>query len=394
MKKILYFITCATVAAVSLIACNPEEKKDKPDGVAAIESFTLTKTANDFLDIDLVAVIDKDTIRIPAPKKDDAPFDTVYVPTIKLTKGDVLTVVDTLNNASAYEEGFSFKLSDRVSFVVSDETVTPAVTKRYGIAFLDNDRKATLTQFVFAKEDNSDLEEDCAMNDFATSTLSVSLPKAANGKSLVATVAASINDEITVNKQVVGADGKVTIDTAFPVDITVKDLVTGESTSYVVKFSKQSGDIISVEKVGTFKPENLQGWVTMAIDGDTPYVGYYAGPASATRYAYVAKFENGNFTQVGGAISERTNAVYVDALNGKLYVMYMDYTASTATTATNAQTFTVKTWNGTDWALVGTRGTANVKASGLGNYKHAFIADPTSNKLFTACISAAAVESA
>ncbi|MBQ7195236.1 MAG: hypothetical protein IJS07_06340 [Bacteroidales bacterium] len=385
MKKILYFITCATVAAVSLVACNPEEKKDKPDGVAAIESFTLTKAANDFLDIDLVAVIDNDTIRIPAPKKDDGPVDSAFVPTIKLSKGDVLTVVDTLDNASAYEETFSFKFSDRVSFVVSDESVTPAVTKRYGIAFLDNDRKAALTSFVFAKDDNNGLEEDYKVDDFDTPTLSISLPKAVNGQSLTATVSASINDEITINKEAVANGGKISINTAFPVDIEVNDKVTGEKTTYVIRFSKQSADLISVSKIGSYAPTDLQAWVTMAIDGNTPYVAYYAGDASATRYAYAAKFENGEFTQVGGAISERTNAVYIDSFGGNVYIMYMDYPG------TPAQAFTVKKLKGNEWSLVGDRSKANVRSTGLyPDYKQSFIINPANGYPMTAVTANAA----
>ena len=340
MKRVLTFVSLMLALVAVTVSCN---KDPKPDGVAQITSFSLKSSLNSALSSDVIGTVDNQagTISVVIPTGAGSSF----IPTFVATKDDVVksgsTVVTSDVTAISITDGSKLTVSDEVS----------SLNTTYTFSVKENDAAAELKSVAFLKADNEALAADVAPEAIASEML-VRVPGQAFRSELVMTVSAGMNDVITVNGQTV-ENGKISVDTSFPVDIKVTDEVAGTEVSYVLRVGKVLE--IVVTKLATITDgTRIFSAFDMAInpaDGN-PWIAYTkeVDGESLDRVA-VRKFDGTSFTNVGGDFvvpdpdaKDAKNPYIAFASDG---TAFLKYTGGEA-----ANKFTVRKFNST-WEKVG-----------------------------------------
>lgn len=360
MKRIFSILAC-TIMIVAASSCINEPT---PDGECGLLSFGLSKALNSSLPADITGVIDASakTVTLTIPT---SVTTTSFVPSFVTTEFDEVVIGNTtLDGVSAVTitDGTIIKVSD----IISNLEIS------YKIVVKSNDEKAELLSVVFAKADNADLTEDVAPAEIASEML-VRVPAAAFQKELIIKAAAGQNDVIKINGEV-AADGSATVDTMFPIDITVTDEIAGTSTDYVVKVGK----ILSIvlKNVGSFQDGTLDKTIDMRINpkDNLPYI-VYGRKTDADEYkrAALVKWDGNVFSAVGDVITPDVKAATHPALafdgEGVPYVKYVGGDVASVNS--------VRKFNGATWDLVGEAGATQIKVNT--SYDYPIFFQPGSN---------------
>jgi len=221
MKRTISILACAAIVMIAAASCN---KKNAADNQVTIKSITLPASLNPVLSEDVEGTISSRTVTFVIP---ETVTTTSFIPVFELSDDDVLsqygTVLVSGTTACKIATGDTLHISDEVS----------ELTSNYSIKVTFDDGKAELTYAAFLAIDNTLLFEDVVPASISPE-MTVSLPSAAYMRNLTLTVKAGPNDVITVNHSEVDSSGKTTVDTGFPVEITVTDEVAGASSDYVL----------------------------------------------------------------------------------------------------------------------------------------------------------------
>lgn len=288
MKRILVFISLALIAVVGAVSCNNDPKAD---GLVQIKSFSLQSSLNSTLTSDVTGAIDETakTIALAIPEGAGSSF----IPTFTTTDDDVVTSGSTVVTSGVT----SISITDGAKLSVTDEV--SGLSTSYTLSVKENDGAAELKSVAFLKEDNSALTEDAAP-EAISSEMIVRVPAAAFKQELTLTVEAGLNDVVKVNGAEV-TDGKVKVDTSFPIDITVTDEVAKTSANYTLKVGKVLEYVVS--KVGTISDgTRIFGAIDLAInpkDGN-PWIAYSKEiDGDEIDRVSVQKFDGTSFSFVG-----------------------------------------------------------------------------------------------
>ncbi len=289
MKRILTFVSLMLTLVAVTVSCN---KDPKPDGVAQITSFSLKSSLNSTLSADVIGTIDNQagTIAIVIPEGAGSSF----IPTFVATKDDVVKSGSTVVTSDVT----SINITDGTKLTVTDEISNLNTT--YTLSVKENDAAAELKSVAFLKADNEALTADVAPEAIASEML-VRVPGKAFKSELVMTVEVGKNDVITVNGAAV-ENGKISVDTSFPVDIKVTDEVAGTEVNYVLKVGKVL-EVVVTKVASITDGSKIYSAFDMAInpsDGN-PWIAYAkeVEGESNDRVA-VRKFDGTSFTNVGG----------------------------------------------------------------------------------------------
>ncbi len=289
MKRILTFVSLMLTLVAVTVSCN---KDPKPDGVAQITSFSLKSSLNSTLSSDVTGTVDNQagTIAVVIPEGAGSSF----IPTFVATKDDVVKS----GSAVVTSDVTSISITDGAKLTVSDEVSQLNTT--YTFSVKENDAAAELKSVAFLQADNEALSADVAPEAIAAEML-VRVPGKAFKSELVMTVEAGKNDVVTVNGEIV-ENGKISVDTSFPVDIKVTDEVAGTEVNYVLRVGKVL-EIVVTKLASITDGTKIFSSFDMAInpaDGN-PWIAYTkeVGGESLDRVA-VRKFDGTSFTNVGG----------------------------------------------------------------------------------------------
>lgn len=315
MKRILAFISLALIAVAGAVSCNNDPKAD---GLVQIKSFSLQSSLNSTLTSDVTGAIDETakTIALAIPEGAGSSF----IPTFTTTDDDVVTSGSTVVTSGVT----SISITDGAKLSVTDEV--SGLSTSYTLSVKENDGAAELKSVAFLKEDNSALTED-AIPEAIAAEMIVRVPSEAFKQELTLTVEAGLNDVVKVNGTEV-TDGKVKVDTSFPIDITVTDEVAKTSTNYVLKVGKILEYVIS--KVGTIS-DGTRIYPTFDIqinpkDG-TPWIAYYKEIEGSVSRVAVVRLDGTSFPYVGeSCLSPETrdakNPVLAFAADGTAFLKY------------------------------------------------------------------------
>ncbi len=289
MKRILTFVSVALAVVAGTVSCNNDPK---PDGVAQVTSFSLQASLNSTLTSDVNGTVDNTagTITIVIPEG----AGSAFIPTFAATQDDVVKSGSTVLTSGVT----SMTITDGSKLTVTDEV--SQLTTAYTFSVKENDAAAELKSVAFLQADNEALAADVAAEEIASEML-VRVPGKAFKSELVMTVEAGKNDVVTVNGEAV-KDGKVSVDTSFPVDIKVTDEVAGAEANYVLKVGKVLEYVVT--KVASITDgTKIFSSFDMAInpaDGN-PWIAYAKeiDGESIDRVA-VQKFDGTSFSYVGG----------------------------------------------------------------------------------------------
>lgn len=346
MKRILTFFSVALIVVAGTVSCNNDPKAD---GLAQIKSFSLQSSLNSTLSSDVTGVLDETarTISLVLPEGSGSSF----IPTFTVTDDDVVKAGSTVVTSGVT----SISVTDGVQLSVTDEVSELNVT--YTLSVKENDGAAELKSISFLKADNSVLTADVIPEAIASEMIA-RVPSAAFKQELVLTVEAGLNDVVKVNGKDVES-GKATVDTSFPIDITVTDAVAGTSASYILKVGKVLEYVVS--KVGTIS-DGTKIFPTFDIkinpkDG-TPWIAYYK-ELEGDKYDRVAvvRLDGTSFPYVGEScisadIKDAKNPALAFASDGTAFLKY----AGGEVTNRN----TVKKFSSTTWEVCGKEGINSV----------------------------------
>jgi len=288
MKRILAFVSIALTLVAGTVSCNNDPKAD---GVAQITSFSLQSSLNSNLSSNVNGTIDEQakTISLVLPEGSGSSF----IPTFTVTDDDVVKAGSTVVTSCVT----SISVTDGAKLSVTDEVSELNVT--YTLSVKENDGAAELKSVSFLKADNSVLTEDVTPEAIA-SEMVVRVPSAAFKQELTLTIEAGLNDVVKVNGKET-SNGKIKVDTSFPIDITVTDAVAGTSASYTLKVGKVLEYVVT--KVGSIT-DGTKIFPTFDIkinpkDG-TPWIAYYK-ELEGDKYDRVAvvRLDGATFPYVG-----------------------------------------------------------------------------------------------
>lgn len=288
MKRILAFVSIALTLVAGTVSCNNDPKAD---GVAQITSFSLQSSLNSNLSSNVDGTIDEQakTISLVLPEGSGSSF----IPTFTVTDDDVVKAGSTVVTSGVT----SISVTDGAKLSVTDEVSELNVT--YTLSVKENDGAAELKTVSFLKADNSVLTEDVTPEAIA-SEMVVRVPSAAFKQELTLTIEAGLNDVVKVNGKET-SDGKIKVDTSFPIDITVTDEVAKTTASYTLKVGKVLGYVVT--KVGSIT-DGTKIFPTFDIkinpkDG-TPWIAYYK-ELEGDKYDRVAvvRLDGATFPYVG-----------------------------------------------------------------------------------------------
>ena len=224
---------------------------------------------------------------------------------------------------------------------------------------------AELKSFTLLAEDNDGLEVDYAVQSIAPEMV-LRIPGGGIGKTLKATLTAGENDVIKVNDVDI-ADGKVSFNATFPVDVVVTNSKSGLVSSYVVKVGKILNLVCSELPTYTETPDashSLSSFVAAnPVDGNL-YLAYerqlmVESTDSEKPGLVLEKYKNVSVVKWNGAAyeivgnsgiadnsSRATNIAEFDFdADGNAYVIH--YGEKTANTPG------VKKFDGTSWSILG-----------------------------------------
>ncbi|MCQ2141099.1 MAG: hypothetical protein MJY83_01995 [Bacteroidales bacterium] len=213
---------------------------------------------------------------------------------------------------------------------------------------------AELKSFSFLAADNSAYIDKDVVAEIADHMV-VRITEGGKGKTLVATLTAGENDEITVNDKLVPATGKISVDATYPIDIVVKNTGSGLSAAYEVKVGKILEVIMT--KVAAY---THAGATSMDKDfnlminptNDVPYLVYDRKVDGQTKSnTSIATFEGGAFTLKYDALGDNatTHCYPVSATfaaDGTPYVLMKG--GESASTSM----LLLKRLSGADWQLL------------------------------------------
>lgn len=350
MKRILTFFSVALIVVAGTVSCNNDPKAD---GLAQIKSFSLQSSLNSTLSSDVTGVIDETarTISLVLPEGSGSSF----IPTFTVTDDDVVKAGSTVVTSGVT----SISVTDGVQLSVTDEVSELNVT--YTLSVKENDGAAELKSISFLKADNSVLTADVTPEAIASEMIA-RVPSAAFKQELVLTVEAGLNDVVKVNGKDVES-GKATVDTSFPIDITVTDAVAGTSASYILKVGKVLEYVVS--KVGTISDgTKIFGAIDLAInpkDGN-PWIAYSKEiDGDKIDRVSVQKFDGTSFSFVGESYV-KPDPDTKDAKSPTLAfdnsgTAYLKYIGGEAASKNTVRKFT------TNWEVVGKASLNSVKVS-------------------------------
>lgn len=288
MKRILALFSVALTVVAGTVSCNNDPKAD---GLAQIKSFSLQSSLNSTLTSDVNGAIDETSKTISLVIPEGA--GNSFVPTFAATDDDVVKSGSTVVTSGVT----TISITDGAKLSVTDEVSELNAT--YTFSVKENDGAAELKSVAFLKADNAVLTEDVVPETIAAEMI-VRVPSAAFKQELTLSVEAGLNDVVKVNgKEPV--DGKISVDTSFPVDITVTDAVAGTSATYVLKVGKVLEYVVT--KVGTFT-DGTKIFPTFDIavnpkDG-TPWIAYYKEVEGDTYdRVSVVRLDGTTFSHVG-----------------------------------------------------------------------------------------------
>lgn len=291
MKKLLRILAIALAAALFFCSC---DKGPQPDGKVGLNSIGILKANNSGLDADAIGKIDANTVTFVFPSSLKGTSN--FIPTFSATENDVVTIAGKVAESGKT----SVTIADGGKILVSDP-VSALANVEYTIAVKYNDGAAVLKSIKFAAADNAEkLTEDIAPETIADNML-VRVPAAAFQQKLVLSLEAGEGDVIKIGNAVV-TEGKVEVDTMFPIDIEVSDETAGVSAKYVLKVGKILQNV--VKHLGTFAEADatMDKNFNMAInpvDG-MPYIIYLRKAGEITKnQACVAKWNGTSFETVG-----------------------------------------------------------------------------------------------
>ena len=358
MKRIITLALCALAVMVAFTGCQ------KPDGLCSLNSFDLLKANNSALTYDIKGIVDQTskTITLTIPTSAGSSF----IPTFTATTDDIVKVGGTVVTSDAT----SVTVTDGTKVSVTDEV--SGLNLDYTITVIANDGAAELVSVAFKKADNDLLAEDVAPEAIAPEML-VRVPGAAFQKELVLTVAAGQNDEVSVNGAPVS--GSVSVDTAFPIDITVSDAGAGITNSYVLKVGKILEVVVS--KLGTYAEGTLGSDVDLAVNpaDNLPYFGYVRKvEGDANNMMSVAKWDGAAFSLVGqsgfnGTAKAASKPQIAFASDGTLYAKYIGGEV--------ANRPTVRKYS-SEWDIVGAEGFTSVNNNT--SYTFPFFVNPANSQ--------------
>ncbi len=289
MKRVLTFVSLMLALVAVTVSCN---KDPKPDGVAQITSFSLKSSLNSTLSSDVIGTVDNQagTISVVIPTGAGSSF----IPTFVATKDDVVksgsTVVTSDMTAISVTDGAKLTVSDEVS----------SLNTTYIFSVKENDAAAELKSVAFLQADNKALTADVVPETIASEML-VRVPGQAFRSELVMTVSVGMNDVITVNGQSV-ENGKISVDTSFPIDIKVTDEVAGTEVNYVLRVGKVL-EVVVTKVASITDGTRIFGSFDMAInpsDGN-PWIAYSKEiEGDQIDRVAVQKFDGASFSYVGG----------------------------------------------------------------------------------------------
>lgn len=287
MKRILTFFSVALIVVAGTVSCNNDPKAD---GLAQIKSFSLQSSLNSTLSSDVTGVIDETarTISLVLPEGSGSSF----IPTFTVTDDDVVKAGSTVVTSGVT----SISVTDGAQLSVTDEVSELNVT--YTLSVKENDGAAELKSISFLKADNSVLTADVTPEAIASEMIA-RVPSAALKQELVLTVEAGLNDVVKVNGKDVES-GKATVDTSFPIDITVTDAVAGTSASYILKVGKVLEYYIS--KIITYTEGTVINDIDMEIDpkDGTPWIAYSKKEEGSVRERVaVVRLDGNSFSHIG-----------------------------------------------------------------------------------------------
>lgn len=350
MKRILTFFSVALIVVAGTVSCDNDPKAD---GVAQITSFSLQSSLNSNLTSNVDGVIDEQakTISLVLPEGSGDSF----IPTFTVTDDDVVKAGATVVTSGVT----SISITDGAKLSVTDEVSELNVA--YTLSVKENDGAAELKSVSFLKADNSVLTADVAPEAIASEMIT-RVPSAAFKQELILTVEAGLNDVVKVNGKET-TNGKIKVDTSFPIDITVTDEVAKTTASYVLKVGKVLGYVVT--KVGSITDgTKIFGNIALAInpkDGK-PWIAY-AKEIEGDKIDRVAvqKFDGTSFSYVGESYitpnpdsKDAKDPTLAFSADGTAYLKYYGGEASSRNTI----------WKfGSSWEVVGKASVNSVNAS-------------------------------
>lgn len=352
MKRIVSLVSAVAllVCCAAFTSCDPSKKADNE---VAIRSIKLTAELNPGISKDITGTIstaDK-TMSFAIPV---SLANRNLIPTFTVSDNDYITQdgnkIVSGESTILVEEGKSLTVSDDVS----------GLSVTYTIKVIDNDEKAVLNSVLFAAADNELLEADVVPEQISENML-VRVPGNAFLQTLVISVSCGEGDVVKVNGSE-PVDGKLTVDTAFPIDITVTDEVAGATSKYVLKVGKILGYVVS--KLGEYsKPDaKMNDYHALAINpvDKLPYILFTATDNHTTKARFnVVKWDGSAFSLVGEpSFSDTTATASTPSIcfdnNGTPFVMYKGGEVSSF--------YSVRKLEGGKWNRVG-ESTSTVKVT-------------------------------
>lgn len=342
MKRILASISAALIVVAGTVSCNNDPKAD---GVAQITSFSLQASLNSTLSSNVTGDIDEQakTISIVLPEGSGSEF----IPTFTATDDDVVKAGSTELTSGVT----SISVTDGTKLSVTDEVSELSVA--YTLSVKENDGAAELKSVSFLKADNSALSEDVVPEAVAAEMI-VRVPSAAFRQELTLTVEAGLNDVVKVNG-VDAVNGKVKVDTSFPIDITVTDEVAKTTANYVLKVGKVLEYVVS--KVATITDgTKIYSDIDLAVNpkDNTPWV-IYRKEIEGSKYNRVSvmRLEGGSFQFVGEScispdVKDAKAPSLIFANDGTPYLKYAGGDV--------ANKNTVKKFTSSSWETIGNEG--------------------------------------
>lgn len=190
--------------------------------------------------------------------------------------------------------------------------------------------KAALTSVTILAEDNAEyLEEDIEVP--VEPSMSVRVKGGGNDKVFIITLAAGEDDAIFVDNEPV-LDGKATVDASYPVDIMVRDTVSGMSAAFELKFKNMAG--VSIKLVSNWSEPNCE----YGYGND---LGMAVAPDGGVYFSYIRKATR---DVDGTATTDKYNSVSVAKWNGESMALVGDggFTDNSVRSAAAPLSMTVK----------------------------------------------------
>ena len=366
MKKLLSILACSLAALSVLISCEP---KQTPDGKCELSAFSIPASLNSEVATDIAGVIDAaaKTVILVIPT---SVTTSRFIPVFTTSEYDVVkiggTTVTSGETAVTLTNGTKISLSDDVS----------ALQAEYTLYVVPNDEKAELVSVVFKAADNSLLTEDIAPEAIAPDML-VRVPGAAFRQELVLTVTSGEGDGITVNNTVVESGKSIKVDTSFPIDITVQDVIADVKVNYTLKVGKILEVVVT--ELGTYAEGTINDFtMTLNPTDNLPYIAYTRKVGEEkNNNVSIAKWNGSAFALVGttgladASARSASKPKVAFGKDGTLYAFYLGGDVASRPTVKKLDS---------DWTLVGTAGFTPVNNNT--SYLYPFFEHPANSKLF------------